>query len=363
MAVNLATKYAQLIDERFSSESLTAAAVNQDYDFIGAQSVKVYSMATAPMNDYQNAGNNRYGTPAELQDTTQELTMRKKRSFTFTIDKTNAVDSPEGVRDAAAALSRQLNEVVIPEIDQYRMVQMASGAGHSGYGELTKANAYEEFLKAAAALAEAKVPLDRRIAFVTPDFYSMIKQDGAFVRYGDLAQDMLVKGQIGMVDGISLVLMPSAYMPAGLSFLITHPSAVTAPQKLSEYVIHENPPGIAGNLVEGLTYYDCFVLNNKKDSIYAHFGKLGSLQISMTAAGAGQGKIAVSGNAGGSGLVYKTGATVTAPALGEDLASWTALPADGVISATAGNKVAVAVKSAQEKCVAVSDVIDVVVGA
>ncbi len=56
--------------------------------------------------------------------------------------------------------------------------------------------------------------------------------------------------------------------------MIAHPSATTAPQKLAEYTIHENPPGIAGSLVEGLTYYDAFVLNNKKCAIFAHYGRI-----------------------------------------------------------------------------------------
>lgn len=100
MAVNLATKYSEVIDERFAAESLTAAAVNSDYDFTGAQTVKVYSMETAPLQDYASSGSNRYGNPVELGDFIQELTMRQKRSFTFTIDRTHGVDTPEGVRDA-----------------------------------------------------------------------------------------------------------------------------------------------------------------------------------------------------------------------------------------------------------------------
>jgi hypothetical protein len=37
---------------------------------------------------------------------------------------------------------------------------------------------------------------------------------------------------------------------------------------LSEYKIHDNPPGINGWLVEGRVYYDAFVLENKKSAIY-----------------------------------------------------------------------------------------------
>lgn len=362
LTINLATKYADVIDERFALESLTATAVNSDYDFSGAQTVKVYAMDTAPLNDYVNSGYNRYGIPAELGDAVQELTMRKKRSFTFTIDRTNAADSPEGIRDAANALSRQLNEVVIPEIDMWRLLCMAQGGAGSKTLVITASNAYSEFLGAMAEMTENKVPVAGRVAFVTPGYYSLLKQDGAFISAGDMAQDMLVKGQVGMVDGAAIVVVPSSYLPAGVSFLITHPCATTAPQKLAEYTIHENPPGIAGNLVEGLTYYDAFVLENKKDAIFTYYGQEGNLQITMEAALTGTGTLHVSGNTEGGVLYYKAASSVTAPSFGDVLSDWTELPADGNITATAGNKVAVAVTNSDGDVVAVSNVITVVVG-
>ena len=41
MSVDYASKYSQKIDERFSLNSLTNAAVNQDYDFVGVKTVNV----------------------------------------------------------------------------------------------------------------------------------------------------------------------------------------------------------------------------------------------------------------------------------------------------------------------------------
>ena len=45
-----------------------AGFVNSDYDFEGVQTVKVYSVPTAPLNDYVMSGTSRYGTPDELQN-------------------------------------------------------------------------------------------------------------------------------------------------------------------------------------------------------------------------------------------------------------------------------------------------------
>lgn len=44
MAINYADKYSAKIDERFKTGALTAPAINNDYDFTGVQTVKVYSI-------------------------------------------------------------------------------------------------------------------------------------------------------------------------------------------------------------------------------------------------------------------------------------------------------------------------------
>jgi hypothetical protein len=50
--------------------------------------------------------------------------------------------------------------------------------------------------------------------------------------------------------------------------MIAHPVATVAPTKLTDYAIHENPPGISGSLVERRICYDAFVLDNKANAIY-----------------------------------------------------------------------------------------------
>lgn len=362
MAINLATKYSNTIDEVIKQGTLTDVAINRDYDFVGAQTVKVYSFDVAPMNDYQAKGANRYGTPSELEDSTQELTMGKKRSFTFTIDKTNAVDSPEGVRDAARALKRQIEGAIIPEVDSYRLVKMADNADSVDVTAITSDNAYVKFVERNANISDKEMPLVGRIAYVTPTYLSLLKQDASFIKASDIAQDMLVKGQVGEVDGVAIIPVPSSRMASGISFVITHPMACTSPIKLADYKIHEDAPGIAGHLVEGLVYYDAFVLNNKKKAIAAQYGgTLGELTLSMTADESGKGVLNISGGKGGT-LVYKTASSVTAPTFGGDVSAWTVVPDDGIISAIAGNKVAVAIK-VNGKAVAASSAISVVVGA
>jgi len=270
MAINFAEKYSSIIDERFKIGAVTTPAINTDYDFTGVKTVKVYSIPTVEMGDYVRSGTSRYGTPSELSDTTQELSVTRDRSFTFTIDRGNDADQM-GAKNAGLALQRELDEVVIPEIDIYRLSQICAGAGTtSAVTAITKTNAYEMFLNGTTALTDKKVSITGMVGFVSPTFYKNIKLDSSFIKNSELSQDMLLKGQIGQVDGIALVLVPTSYLPSGVEFIITHPVATTAPVKLSEYKIHDNPPGINGWLVEGRVNYDAFVLDSKKNGIYVH---------------------------------------------------------------------------------------------
>ena len=93
MAINLTTVFRQYTDEQFSTESKKALLTNNDFNWTGAHTVKVYKISTAAMNDYDRAGTgtgatgSRYGALASLNATTEEFTLTKDRSFTFAIDK------------------------------------------------------------------------------------------------------------------------------------------------------------------------------------------------------------------------------------------------------------------------------------
>lgn len=113
LGMNYAEKYSQIVDERFKLGPITAGITNNDYDWIGVATVAVYSIPTAAMNNYTLSGTSRYGTPAELQNDIQELTLSRDRSFTFTIDR-KSHDDTMMVMEAGRALRRQIDEIVIP---------------------------------------------------------------------------------------------------------------------------------------------------------------------------------------------------------------------------------------------------------
>ena len=274
MAIDLTTKFLPYVDEVFTNESKRSLLTNSDFEWTGAHSVKVYKITTSAMNDYDRAGTgsgatgSRYGAVASLGATTEELTLKKDRSFTFAIDKLDNDETAQQLA-AASALARQQREVVIPEVDKYVYGVMCTGAGNKPAAtSLTAENIYTEILKASQALDDAEVPETSRVLLVTPATYLLMKQCKDITMETEMGTDMRLKGVVSNLDGASVVKVPASRLPENFGFLLAHPSATVAPVKLDEYKIHQDPPGISGSLVEGRICYDAFVLENKKKALY-----------------------------------------------------------------------------------------------
>lgn len=271
MAIQLATKFMPYVDEIFTTESKKSILTNNDFNWSGAHTIKVYKITTATMNDYNRSGANtgsRYGTVQSLDASTEEFMLRKDRSFTFEIDK---LDTDETVQqlEASSALARQLREVVAPEVDSYTYGIMCTNAGHKPTATaLTATNIYDEIIKGNAALDNAEVPETGRILLVTPDIYLLMKKSSDITMETEIGSDMRIKGVIANLDGCSVIKVPVNRVPSGFGFMLAHPVATVAPTKLEDYSIHQNPPGISGSLVEGRICYDAFVLDNKANAIY-----------------------------------------------------------------------------------------------
>jgi len=268
MSMTYAEKYSPFVDEAFALGSLTDALFGNAYDFIGVETVKVFSYPTATMNDYKTTGTDRYGTPEDLANEVQEMKLSKDRAFTVIVDKKDNTDT-EFTADGAIVLARQVRDVIIPEVDTYRINSLVSAAQEANIitGTVSKDNAYELFLTAQAAVSDAKTPIGGRVAIITPAFYSYIKLDPSFTKYGDKATDIALNGQVGWIDSVPIIVAPKTYFPDGVSVVITHPEAGVSPIKLAEYKVHDDAPGISGWLVEGRVRYDAFVLNKKVGAI------------------------------------------------------------------------------------------------
>ena len=84
----------------------------------------------------------------------------------------------------------------------------------------------------------------------------------------DIGADMRIKGVVANLDGMVVIKVPAKRLPQGFGFMVSHKSATVTPLKLEDYRVHQDPPGVNGELVEGRIVYDAFVLDNKAKGIY-----------------------------------------------------------------------------------------------
>lgn len=277
MSIELTTIYAPKTDELFKAESKLSLLTNTDYDWTGAHSIKLWKISTAEMNDYarnRTAGDaesaasiSRYGQLLDLNAQTEELVLKKDRSFIFNID---ALDTDETAQqlEEQTALGRQLREVVIPEVDKHVYNVMVNGAGKKADAvDLSKSNVYTYILAGSEYLDDHEVPDTERVLVVTPATYTLLKQATEF-DHTEVGAEMKSRGVVAVLDGMNVVKVPAIRLPDKFGFMIAHPSATTAPVKLEDYGTHKDTPLSSGTIVTGRVCYDAFVLDNKKDGIY-----------------------------------------------------------------------------------------------
>lgn len=273
MAINLAAKYSDKIANMYTVGSLVADKTSTEWDFSGVKTVKIYTPQTVEPVDYNRNGENRYGTPVEMQDTVQELTMTQDKSYSIIIDKGNNNEQML-VKNAGKMLKLQTNEKVVPMVDKYALSRYTSLAGTvAGVDKPTKSTIVAAIGDACKVLDDACVPQDNRYIYVTGEIYSLIRQSVEFLGIDKLGEKALAKGIVGDVFGAKIVKVPTSYLPEGVYFLVAHKDAVVLPYKIRDAKVHQDPPGISGALLEGRNNYDAFVIGARCMGVYAAVAK------------------------------------------------------------------------------------------
>lgn len=276
MAINLAAKYEKKVQERFTLGSLTDKYAGKDYTFDGVDTIKIYKIDTVPTTNYTRSGTTRFGSLTELGDTIQSLQLTQDKAFTFSIDAGNAAQQ-FNVKQANACLKREIDEVITPEIDTYRMLKWTSGNGlstgvtvlSSNDGVVTKANILEKIFDGGAAMSNEKVPKVGRTLFIPELTFVKFKLSDVVTGSSDtLTTENVRRGYRGQIDGMDVVTVPSSIFPANINFFIKLKGATVDAMQLKNYRVHKNPMGVDGDVVEGRYIYDSFVLDSKAKGIY-----------------------------------------------------------------------------------------------
>ena len=224
------------------------------------------------------------------------MTVKKDRAFTFIIDKGDKLQS-QMVMDSGKALSRQTNEVMIPEFDAYCFKTLADAAieaGNSDSTAPTKSNAYELFLKGMESLGRQQRPgsgpCDVLLLCVRqpPEAGQRVYEVRQYFA-GDAYQGRHRRG--GRREDREGPVVPSS---GGLRVHSLPPAGSDRAEAAEEFKTHDNPPGISGWLCEGRFIYDCFVLDEKVGGIYYQGGgKLKKLTVQSVGTAAGKSTISL----------------------------------------------------------------------
>jgi len=277
MAINLTDKYEKQVAERWFKKSFTAAMAGNEYTFDGVKSIKVFSIDVAPLQNYSKSVNgfngSRFGTPKDLTDTLVEYTMKGDKSFTYIIDRGDEVNQ-FNIKKANRSLQRQLDEVVHPYMDRYNLATWnKKGEGRVAVDMTDGSTAWEGLIDAQQKMDNALVPESGRCLTVGTKLYKKLLMNDQFVYTSKLADDKFIKGQIGELAGLPVVKIPDSYLPKGVLGMITQKAALLAPNKLADYKIHTDPPGINGDLVEGRFMHDAFVISAKRKCVISLYDK------------------------------------------------------------------------------------------
>lgn len=290
-SIALVTKFVPILDAVYKKASVTSRldTANSRVEFIGANTIKLFKIALDGLGTYSR--NNGF-VNGDITAAWETLTLEQDRGRSFMLD---VMDNDETLgMTLGAMLSEFVRVYVAPEIDAYRF---AKYAGTTGILAATPANISSSsdvisFIdQADADMANAEVPADGRILFVSEDVYKRLK--GQITRY--IRNDEgNINREIEMFDNMEVVRVPAdrfntaitlkdgstsgqeagGYTVGGypINFMIVHPSAVAqvvkhvAPRLFSP---QENQKADAWKY-DYRVYHDCFVLDNKVKGIYLH---------------------------------------------------------------------------------------------
>ncbi len=276
MAINLASKFESKTSDLIKAKAKTTLIVNDNWSWDGVNAIKVYTLTSVAVGDYNPAAaSSRYGTAAEVQDTVQTWTLARDRAWTVTMDALNEQDT-QGVRRPGKYVAQMVRERMVPEIDAYRLAALVTAAGVPrstaivAAGATSAANAYSNFLALNGNITDQEGVEDGRVAIMTQAYLDLLKQSTGFTLASDQAYSDRKSGVVTTVDGTKVVVCPSSRMPANTDLIITHKDVMVSPEKLKDVIVHKNPVGINGHVIEYRHRYDAFVDINRLNCVAVH---------------------------------------------------------------------------------------------
>lgn len=274
MAQYYASATLKKLDERFYVDSQTSDVVNKGMrlDFNGKNSVTIYNVDTVAENDYIRSGTNRFGALIELGTGQQTFVLSQDKAFTFTVDRGNLEDSMMA-QTVSEAVARQVREVSVPTVDIYTLATASAYAVANSQGAtsaLASTDSYQKLITQKAAMVDALIDPNNIHVYMDSTRYNLLRRDAEFKVASTGAYQDVKTGKIDTVDGMTLHVVPTTYMPTNVGYLFIAENVLIRPVKFDMVRTLDNVQGIDGWVAEGRRYYDVFIPTNRGKALRYH---------------------------------------------------------------------------------------------
>lgn len=149
-----------------------------------------------------------------------DLTLDHEKAVNELIDGYEAAAVPDDL--IADRLDSAGYALALEEDVQSLKLLATKGTAAKDTVALTSDNAYAAVVDMRTAQSKAHVPLEGRWLIVSPETYGLLLQDDKFIRQGDLSQELIESGAIGMIAGYPVY--ESANLPDKVEMIAGHPN-------------------------------------------------------------------------------------------------------------------------------------------
>ncbi len=275
MAIDLRAKYSNEIDEVMLQASKSNMVIDDEAgEFVGVNSV-IYHKLTVPttVQKYgrdqlaQNgSGKSLYGDTRGIALTPETFKLTQDISDHIFID---TLDEEESCASAGMLMNEYIRVTLQPTVDKYRYQKIVDNAGNTVYGITASAtNVFGLITDATEVLDDAGVPEFARVLVATPKTYKFLKNSKDIILDEEVSKEERIEGIVAKIDGMPVIKVASSYLPEGVQFIVTVPSATKSPVKYSKIELRDAGNDGDGTFLNIRYYYDAFVLDNAKPCIY-----------------------------------------------------------------------------------------------
>jgi len=278
--------YLDSVLELFNRTSLTAAlnTASQQYDWMGADELKVLMIKTNGLGDYQKD----VGYPqGAIEATWETLKLATDRGVKFLLDR---VDNDEVLALTMGRVAEDFTKFrMVPELDAYRFSKYANGAGKKEeHQTLNYENILQTIDGARVYMNSLDVPTDGRFLFVNQNLEGAISN--ALKRYW--GNDAVINTEVKSYNGMQIVYVPNSRFQSmiqlnsgennewgykipdeslDINFMLMYPKSVVQAAKVNngKFISADEPATMVdSNIFLFRIYHDAFVIDPLKNGVY-----------------------------------------------------------------------------------------------